>query len=168
MTFWQDKKLNEMTREEWESLCDGCGKCCLHKLEDDDTGTVYYTDVACRMLDLETISCRRYSDRKRYVANCVVLRPAAVKAATLVKTGHMQTAGEATANFDDTLRWMPPSCAYRLLAEGKALPDWHPLVSGDRNSVHTAGMSVKGRVVDERLAGDFEDHLVEWPQKKAL
>lgn len=141
MAFWREKSLDKMNRQEWESLCDGCGKCCLHKLEDADSGEVHYTDVACRFLDPETIQCGKYLTRQRYVGNCVVM----------------------SADLLDQLPWMPSTCAYRLLYEGKDLPDWHPLVAGDVQAIHQAGQSVKGRVVDERDAGDFEDHLVEWP-----
>lgn len=141
MAFWREKPLDKMNREEWESLCDGCGKCCLHKLEDADSGEVHYTDVACRFLDPETIQCGKYLTRQRYVGNCVVM----------------------SVELLDQLPWMPSMCAYRLLYEGKDLPEWHPLVAGDAQAIHQAGQSVKGRVVDEREAGDFEDHLVEWP-----
>ena len=130
-----------MNREEWESLCDGCGKCCLHKLEDEDTGEIHHTDIACRFLDPETIQCGKYLTRQRYVGNCVVM----------------------SADLLEKLPWMPSTCAYRLLYEGKDLYDWHPLVSGDKNSMFEAGQTVQGRYVDEREAGDFEDHLVEWP-----
>lgn len=141
MSFWREKSLTEMNREEWESLCDGCGKCCLHKLEDIDTGEIRHTDVACRFLNHDTIQCGKYLTRQRYVGNCVVM----------------------SADLLDQLPWMPSTCAYRLLYEGKDLPDWHPLVTGDKNSIHAAGQSVKGRIIDEREAGDFEDHLVDWP-----
>ncbi|WP_262693664.1 YcgN family cysteine cluster protein [Kordiimonas aquimaris] len=141
MGFWEEKSLTEMNRTEWESLCDGCGKCCLHKLEDDETGEIHYTDVACRFLDPETIKCGKYLTRQRYVGNCVVM----------------------SVDLLDKLPWMPSTCAYRLLYEGKPLYDWHPLVSGDPDSVHKARQSAKGRSIDERIAGDFEDHLVEWP-----
>ncbi len=141
MAFWREKPLDKMNREEWESLCDGCGKCCLHKLEDAESGEVHYTDVACRFLDPETIQCGKYLTRQRYVGNCVVM----------------------SVELLDQLPWMPSTCAYRLLYEGKDLPEWHPLVAGDAEAIHQAGQSVKGRVVDEREAGDFEDHLVEWP-----
>ncbi len=140
MAFWLDKKLADMSQAEWESLCDGCGKCCLHKLEDEDTGEVVITDVGCRMLDLDTGHCKKYAERRRFVANCAVL--------TLDKV----------ADF----HWLPKSCAYRRVSEGRGLADWHPLVSGTKESVLDAGISVVGRVVDEREAGDFEDHLVEW------
>lgn len=140
--FWRRKTLAEMTPAEWESLCDGCGKCCLHKLEDEDTGEIAYTNVACRLLDLGTCRCSRYAERKRLVPDCVRLDPGNVGA----------------------LKWMPSSCAYRLLAEGKELPDWHPLVSGDPDSVHRAGVSVRGRCIPERKAGDLFDHVVSWPE----
>jgi len=141
MAFWREKSLEQMTRPEWESLCDGCGKCCLHKLEDDETGEIHYTDVACRFLDPETIKCGKYMTRQRYVGNCVVMTPELL----------------------EQLPWMPSTCAYRLRYEGKDLPAWHPLVAGNTEAIHVAGASVKGRTVDERDAGDFEDHLVTWP-----
>lgn len=141
MAFWEEKPLAKMNQQEWESLCDGCGKCCLHKLEDEDTGEIHHTDVACRFLDPETIQCGKYLTRQRYVGNCVVM----------------------SADLLHKLPWMPSTCAYRLLYEGKPLADWHPLISGDPKSVVAAGQSIKGRSVDERVAGDFEDHLVDWP-----
>jgi len=140
--FWETKTLAQMTRTEWESLCDGCGKCCLVKLEDEDTGEIEVTDVACRLLDIGTCRCSDYSHRKRRVPDCVKLTP---------------------GNFDD-LRWMPSTCAYRLIAEGKALFDWHPLISGDPDSVRRAGISLHGKVVSERDVSDEElmDHVVDW------
>ena len=140
--FWQRKRLDEMTRAEWESLCDGCGKCCLNKLEYDDTGEVAYTDVACKLLDLKTCRCSNYAKRKSLVPDCEVLTP------------------EAVARFN----WLPSTCAYRLLWEGKDLADWHPLVSGDPDSVHRAGMSVRGRVISEYPTLDVETRIVEWPK----
>ena len=136
--FWRRKSLAEMTQAEWESLCDGCGKCCLHKLEDEDTGEIVYTNVACRLLDIGACRCSRYVDRVKHVPDCVQL--------------HAGNAGE--------LVWMPLTCAYRLLAEGRDLPWWHPLVSGDPNTVHEAGISVRGRCVPEGKAGDLFDHVV--------
>jgi uncharacterized cysteine cluster protein YcgN (CxxCxxCC family) len=141
--FWKAKTLADMSREEWESLCDGCGRCCLHKLRDDDTGELAFTNVACRLLDLATCRCRNYADRTDYVPDCVTLTP--------------QTLAE--------IDWLPPSCAYVRLARGQNLAWWHPLVSGDPDSVHRAGVSVAGRAVDERLAGPLEHHIVEWPGK---
>ncbi len=143
MPFWQTTELKDMSKDQWESLCDGCGKCCLHKLECIDTGDIVYTDVACRMLDCESATCTRYETRKRWVSNCVILTP---------------------SGLADKYRWMPSTCAYRRLAEGKSLPAWHPLISGDPESVKHAGMSVAGRVTDEREASDLEDHVVDWPR----
>jgi hypothetical protein len=140
--FWRVKPLTALTRDEWESLCDGCGKCCLHKLEDADTGDIHYTNVACRLLNPGTCRCDKYSTRKRFVPDCVSLTP--------------EAAG--------SLSWLPSTCAYRLLAEGKALAWWHPLVSGDPNTVHQAGISVRGRCVPESRAGMLEDHIVKWPE----
>jgi len=139
--FWRRKTLAEMTRGEWESLCDGCAKCCLAKLQDDDTGEISYTEVACRLLDLGTCRCTDYSNRTRFVPDCVVLTPRTVA----------------------RLTWLPSSCAYRLISEGKDLEWWHPLVSGDPETVHRAGVSVRGRAVPEAVAGDLEDHVVRWP-----
>ena len=139
--FWRRKTLTQMTTEEWESLCDGCAKCCLIKLEDEDTGQVDYTDIACRLLDLGTCRCTNYPARSRLVPDCIVLTPA------------------KTARFD----WLPTTCAYRLIAEGKDLAWWHPLVSGDPETVHRAGISVRGRVVAETRGDDPEDRVVTWP-----
>ncbi len=122
--FWKTKSLVEMTPAEWESLCDGCGRCCLIKMEDEDTGQYYFTDVACRLFDTATCRCGDYDNRDASVPDCVRLTP--------------ENSG--------TLGWMPPSCAYRLLAEGKTLPEWHPLVSGAAETVETSGASIRGRV----------------------
>jgi len=140
--FWRRKTLAEMTDAEWESLCDGCAKCCLEKLEDEDTGEIRHTEVACRLLNLHTCRCTDYANRKRFVPDCIKL----------------------TARTVAQYRWLPSTCAYRLLSEGKDLPWWHPLVSGDAAAVHRAGVSVRGRAVPEALAGDLEDHIVEWPE----
>lgn len=136
--FWKRKTLAAMSAAEWESLCDGCGLCCLHKLEDADTGRVWYTNIACRLLDPETIRCRDYAGRRRHVPDCIALTPASV------------------ADHD----WLPATCAYRRLDRGEDLPDWHPLVSGDPESVHRAGISARGRTVAEDEAGDPEDHIL--------
>jgi uncharacterized cysteine cluster protein YcgN (CxxCxxCC family) len=139
--FWKTKTLAQMTRAEWESLCDGCGRCCLHKLRDEDTDEISYTNVSCRLLDLGTCQCRDYQHRQQIIPDCVTLTP---------------------ENLPD-IDWLPPSCAYRRLNEGKSLAWWHPLVSGDPDSVHKAGMSVRARAIDEREAGPLEHHLVNLP-----
>ena len=140
--FWRTKTLAEMTPQEWESLCDGCAKCCLVKLEDEGTGEIDATDVACRLLELGTCRCGDYAGRKRKVPDCVILSP--------------DNVGE--------LRWMPATCAYRLVHEGKDLYPWHHLVCGDRDAVHRLGISIKGRVVSERDVADEDlpDHVIDW------
>ena len=146
LPFWRRKTLAEMTPAEWESLCDGCGRCCLNKLEDEDTGRVYYTDVGCRLLDGDTCRCKDYRRRSELVEDCVRLSP---------------------ENVAD-LKWLPPTCAYRLVAHGRDLYWWHPLLSGDRDSVHAAGISVRGRVAasEEELGVEhFEERIVSWPSR---
>jgi uncharacterized cysteine cluster protein YcgN (CxxCxxCC family) len=140
--FWETVPLARMTPEEWEALCDGCGKCCLNKLEDAETGEVAFTNVACRLLDDETCRCGNYAIRKQIVPECVVLTP---------------------KNIAEIAYWMPATCAYRLLHEGKQLFYWHHLISGDPNSVHEAGASVKGWTVPEWEVDeeDWEDHIIE-------
>lgn len=141
--FWKRKTLEEMTRAEWESLCDGCAKCCLVKLEDEDTLEILFTDAVCKLLDGNSCRCTDYANRSKLVPDCVHLTPKIIR----------------------EVNWMPPSCAYRLIAEGKDLPSWHPLVSGETESVHRAGMSVRGRTICESEV-EFEDicdHIVEWP-----
>jgi uncharacterized cysteine cluster protein YcgN (CxxCxxCC family) len=144
--YWKRKSLREMTDSEWESLCDGCGRCCLSKLEDEDTGKIYYTDVGCELLDGQTCGCRDYPNRQQKVSDCVRLTPETVS----------------------TLSWLPPSCAYRLVSEGRDLYWWHHLVSGDPETVHLAGVSVRGRVSmsEEALTddSDLQDHIVRWPK----
>ena len=139
--FWKTKSLSAMSAEEWESVCDGCGRCCLHKLRFEDTNDLAFTNVACRLLDLSSCACGDYSHRRAHVPDCVQLRPADL------------------AEID----WLPPSCAYRMLAEGRDLAWWHPLVSGSRETVHSAGVSVRGRAIGEREAGALEDHIADWP-----
>jgi uncharacterized protein len=137
--YWEEKRLDQLSREEWEGLCDGCGKCCLHKLEDEETGDIYPTNVACRLLDRKNGLCRDYKNRRTFVPDCVRLTPAKLA----------------------TLEWLPSTCAYRLVAEGKPLPDWHYLVSGSRDTVHQAGMSTRGWTVSEDDAGELEYHIVD-------
>ncbi|QGU33725.1 YcgN family cysteine cluster protein [Thermochromatium tepidum] len=138
--FWETTPLNELTAEQWESLCDGCGKCCLEKFEDEETGNIVYSRVACALLDLETCRCRRYAERARYMPDCVTLVPQ-----VLVWPN-----------------WLPETCAYRLLAEGKPLPSWHPLISGDPDSVLEAGQSVRGRVIGPETGEDPLMNLIDW------
>ena len=142
--FWEKKTLSQMTRDEWEALCDGCGKCCLNKLEDEDSGQVALTRVACRLLDDATCRCCHYENRHQFVPDCIVLRPETI---------------------EDHMYWLPQTCAYRLLHEGRDLYDWHPLVSGDPQSVHRAGVSMKDRTVSEFDVADedWEEHIIEEP-----
>jgi uncharacterized cysteine cluster protein YcgN (CxxCxxCC family) len=140
LPFWQRKALEDLSREEWESLCDGCGKCCLNKLEDLSSGEIHYTNVACNLLDLKSCQCSDYPNRSVQVPECVTLTP--------------QNSRE--------LHWMPATCAYRLLAAGKNLPSWHPLLSGDHHAMQRAGQSVCGRVIHERDADNLEHHLITW------
>ncbi|MGK0500882.1 MAG: putative cysteine cluster protein YcgN (CxxCxxCC family) [Oceanicoccus sp.] len=139
--FWEHKSLAEMSREEWESLCDGCAKCCLHKLEDEDSGEVFYTKVVCRYMD-DNCRCTEYQQRNILVPACVWLRP------------------EDVAEF----HWLPSTCAYRLVAEGQPLPSWHPLISGSDQSVHQAGVSIQGRALNEEYVhpDGFEEHIIHW------
>ena len=136
--FW-DEPLEALNRDEWEALCDGCGKCCLHKLEDEDTGEVIRTNVACRLLDLSSGRCADYRHRKAMVPDCLRL----------------------TLKLVREVRWLPATCAYRLRADGKPLPDWHYLECGDRTAVRRAGQSVIGKAISEVLAGPLEDHIVQ-------
>jgi len=140
MSFWKTKKLTEMTIEEWESLCDGCGKCCLHKLEDEDTGEIAYTNVACKLIDLKTCRCTRYNERTQLVPECLNLK-----------------------RFDFTqYHWLPATCAYRLLNDQQELPNWHPLISGRSTSVKKAGISINRYAIKESAKLDLEDHIIEW------
>ena len=140
--FWETKSLAHLTPFEWESLCDGCGKCCLHKLEDDETEDVYYTDVACQYLDESSCSCKDYKNRLKLVPSCFRLD---------------------IDNVSD-FKWLPVTCAYRRISEGKPLDHWHPLISGSRDSVHTAGMSVRYRVVSESEVNEdeMEERIIHW------
>jgi len=136
--FWE-LPLESLDRAEWEALCDGCGKCCLHKLEDEETGRLFPTNVACRLLDRRTGRCTDYKHRRAYVPECVRL----------------------TARSMRGIDWLPSTCAYRLRGDGQPLPEWHYLLTGDRESVHEAGMSVRGWTVTEDDVGDLEHHLVD-------
>ena len=135
--FWETKSLVEMTRPEWESLCDGCGLCCVIRFQDEDTEEVFPTRVHCRLFDPERCTCSDYANRKQHVPDCVKLTPGNVA----------------------SLTWMPPSCAYRRIHEGRGLADWHPLVSGDPESVHTAGVSIRCQTVSELSLAQPEDAL---------
>lgn len=140
--FWQTVKLADMTAAQWEAVCDGCAKCCLVKLQDEDSGEIVFTDIVCNLLDQQSCRCTHYEERTKLVPDCVKL----------------------SKDNLDKIDFMPPSCAYRLLHEGKDLPQWHPLVSGRADSVVEAGMSVKGRVIAEMaFDGDSEDRVVDWP-----
>ncbi|MEM9277751.1 MAG: YcgN family cysteine cluster protein [Pseudomonadota bacterium] len=141
--FWKHKKLHEMSREEWESLCDGCGKCCLNKLEDWETGEIYWTSIGCELLDCESCRCTDYKNRFKQVPDCIQLTPENI----------------------ETIGWLPPTCAYRLVREGDDLYWWHPLVSGDPETVHQAGVSVRGRAIPDTgiKPENYEDYLIDWP-----
>ncbi|ONF96418.1 YcgN family cysteine cluster protein [Sphingomonas jeddahensis] len=137
--FWEDTPLDKLDRAQWEALCDGCGKCCLHKLEDEETGELFATNVACKLLDRRTGQCSNYKHRHAYVSECVRLSMRNV----------------------DAIEWLPSTCAYRLRLNGEQLPDWHYLKTGDRDAVHRAGESVKGWTISEDDAGELEYHLVD-------
>ena len=142
--FWKHKPLKSLTSEEWEALCDGCGKCCLNKLEDEDTGEVALTRIACRLLDDQSCKCGQYPIRHQFIPDCIVLNP---------------------SNIDKNAYWMPETCAYRLLWSGQPLFDWHPLISGNPETVHTANISVRGMTLSEFDINeeDWEDHIIEEP-----
>ena len=135
--FWETKTLRQMTAAEWESLCDGCGLCCLIRFEDEDTGEIIPTRVHCKLFDSSACRCSDYANRKQYVPDCIKLTPGNIEA----------------------LEWMPKSCGYRRLHEGRGLADWHPLVSGDPESVHRAGVSIRGQTVSEASLPDPEDAI---------
>ena len=136
--------MAQMSQKEWEALCDGCGKCCLNKLEDEDTGEVALTNVACRLLDDTTCRCAQYPIRHQFVPECIVMSP---------------------SNIEEHMYWLPQTCAYRLVHEGQPLADWHPLISGTAETVHKAGVSVKNRTIPEFEVDedDWEEHIIEEP-----
>ncbi len=135
--FWQRKALDQMTVQEWESLCDGCGLCCLIRFEDEETGEIFPTRVACKLLDQHLCRCKDYANRKAHVPDCIKLTPGNI----------------------DALNWMPRSCAYRRLHEGRGLASWHPLISGDPESVHRAGVSIRGQTISEETLADPDDAI---------
>ncbi len=140
--FWEVKSLDELDDAEWESLCDGCGRCCLHKLEDEESGEVHFTDIACRLLNTQNCSCKHYNQRFKHVVDCLSVRPVT----------------------EQKLNWLPSTCAYRVLASGGKLANWHPLISGTKESVIAAGISVAGRCVSESdvPVSEWPMHLIEW------
>ncbi len=137
--FWKDKSLKELSFEQWESLCDGCALCCLHKLEDEDTGEIYYTQVSCKLLDTGTCQCTDYGNRTSQIPSCMQLSP-----------------------DESVMKMLPKTCAYRLLFEGKDLPEWHHLVCGDKNRVHDEGISCRGKAIEEDLIDmdEIEDYVI--------
>ncbi|MFW7377332.1 MAG: YcgN family cysteine cluster protein [Oligoflexus sp.] len=140
LPFWKTKTLDTLSPHEWESLCDGCGKCCMNKIEDEDTGEISFTNVACKLFDAKQCRCQNYNKRRKFVPECQILTPKKVR----------------------SLAWLPGTCAYRLLAEGKDLPEWHHLVSGSRTMIHKVGASMKHRVISEKYVKNLEDHVVDW------
>lgn len=138
--FWYTKSLEQMSDQEWEALCDGCGKCCLNKLIDEETDELVHTNVACELLNTHSCACSNYENRFSIVPDCLKI----------------------TRDKLDDYFWLPSSCAYRLLSEGQSLPSWHPLRTGSKSAMHKAGQSVRGKVVPESKAGAWEDHIITW------
>jgi uncharacterized cysteine cluster protein YcgN (CxxCxxCC family) len=142
MNFWETKKLAEMTPKEWESICDGCAKCCLNKLEDEQSGEIFFTSVVCELIDLESCRCTQYQKRTVLVPECIDL------------TQH---------DFSE-YTWLPDTCAYKRLNDGKTLPSWHPLITGNPDSVFNVGASIRSFAIKESQADDLENHIIEWQQ----
>lgn len=142
MAFWEDKSLGELNDEEWEALCDGCARCCMIKLEDEDDGSIHYTGLVCDLLDTNRCRCTRYPERHKLVKDCI----------------------DFDADLVSTLRWLPVTCGYRRVAEGKGLLPWHPLISGSAESVHEAQISVRDRVIPVRMVheDEYQEHIVDW------
>jgi len=140
--FWETKQLSEMSSEEWESLCDGCAKCCLNKLEDEDTEEIFFTRVACDLVDLESCRCTKYTERTRLVPECIDL------------TQH---------DFSE-YTWLPATCAYKLLSDGQPLPPWHPLITGNKESIFEAGVAIRSFAIKESQINmdNLEEHIIEW------
>ena len=140
--FWETTDLKDMSRSQWESLCDSCGRCCLHKLEDEDTNDIYFTDVVCHFMDEQTCRCPHYENRQEFVSDCLTIYP----------------------DWGDKFNWLPDTCAYRLLHEKKPLFDWHPLISNNPESVHLAGISVRGRTFSDKDIDEdeIELHIIDW------
>ncbi|CAM4097958.1 YcgN family cysteine cluster protein [Shewanella aquimarina] len=143
MSFWKEKTLAELSAQEWESLCDGCGKCCLNKIIDDETDELYYTNAACKLLDAKACNCMHYEQRFTFVPSCT----------------------KVTVDNIAELTWLPDSCAYRRLYQGRDLPSWHPLLTGDKTKMHELGMSIRNKIVNENKVRYLEDHIVLWPLK---
>jgi len=140
LPFWERKTLDQLNNIEWDSLCDGCGRCCLHKLEDIDTNELCFTNIACKLLDINSCRCMKYDERFKWVPDCISLKN----------------------DLQDSLKWLPSTCAYRLLAEGEQLPDWHPLISNDSDSVVKAGISIKYLAQNENdINDDYQNHLID-------
>lgn len=141
--FWENKTLAQMTQQEWELLCDGCGKCCLNKIIDDDTQVLHFTNVACQLLHTKTCQCKKYEQRFKLVKDCV----------------------KVSLDDIDQFHWLPESCAYRLLVEGKPLPEWHPLLTGSKSAMHKGGFSIRGKVISETAIDitNLEDYIETWP-----
>ena len=138
--FWKSKTLKQMTNDEWESLCDGCGKCCLHKLEDIDTGEISVSNVSCMYLDLKTCGCMDYENRHKNVKDCIKLTPETI----------------------NKINWLPNTCSYKLVLNNDDLPDWHHLLSGDKNTIHERGMSVKNFSISEKDISDVNEYILDW------